>query len=263
LCILCIFFKTKIMADNMWTDDIGRCYCKAHRREQCHVCCYDFDMLNRQAEINAGIRKPPSEIETLAEQRGMLLKGIKFMDDNRQLRDPENYTFHLNELKKVEKRLAELKSTGADVGSITSALQAAQLKERARDAEMAAITAAWSKENPGKTTMEFGGPETQKLYDQFASAPPSASIDRTDKLVCGYCGKSSTERLMLCSRCKAVAYCDKECQLAAWKGHKKICKPKTVDGESTEKTKQPKLPLTWEQLEAFGGAPVVGKVNRN
>ena len=227
------------------------------------MCCYDFDMLNRQAEIHAGIRKPPSEIETLAEDRVTLLKGIKFMDDNRQLRNSENYTFHLNELKKVEKRLADLKSAGADVGSITSALQAAQLKERARDAEMAAITTAWSKENPGKTNMEFGGPETQKLYDQFASAPPSASIDRTDKLVCGYCGKSSTERLMVCSRCKDVAYCDKECQLAAWKGHKKICKPKTVDGEFTEKTKRPKLPLTWEQLEAFAGAPAVGKVNKN
>eukprot|EP01034_Spumella_vulgaris_P024662 gene24662-31031_t len=123
---------------------------------------------------------------------------------------------------------------------------------------MAAIKNAWAKQNPGKTTMEFGGEDTQKLYDQFAAAPPSAGIDRTDKLTCGYCGKSSAERLMLCSRCKCVAYCDKECQTAAWKGHKKVCKPKEAT-PSADGTKQPKLPLTWEQLEAFGGVPAEGK----
>lgn len=217
--------------------------------------------MNRQAEINAGLRKPPTEVETLTEQQSMLMRGIQFMRSNRQPENDPNMIFHLNELKKVESRLAELKSTGK-LQEISGAQRSVELKNRAHDAEMAAIANAWSKQNPGKTSMDFGGPETQKLFEQYAAAPPSAEIDRVDKRVCGYCGKSSAEKLLLCSQCKSAVYCGKECQKLAWKGHKKFCQA-TGNGNNTTTgggTKQPKLPLTWEQLEAFGGAPAVGKV---
>jgi hypothetical protein len=39
---------------------------------------------------------------------------------------------------------------------------------------------------------------------------------------CSYCKKSDT-KLKVCSRCKAVYYCSKECQKASWLNHKKEC----------------------------------------
>ena len=42
---------------------------------------------------------------------------------------------------------------------------------------------------------------------------------------CGILGESVGVKLNSCSRCKAVKYCGKACQLKHWKegGHKKIC----------------------------------------
>jgi len=243
------------MSDNMYTDEIGRCYCEKHRREKCHQCCYDFESMNRQTEIDEGLRKPPSEVETLTEQRGMLIRGIKFMQDNRQPENDPNMVFHRTELARIEKRLKELQLVGKS-NEISEAMRATDLKNRAHDVEMAAVLEAWSKQNPGKTSMEFGGDDHQKIYDKVASLPPSAGIDQVDLRTCGYCGKSSSEKILVCSRCRAVAYCNRECQKAAWKGHKKFCKEK-LDGEDKRKKK---LPLTWEQLEAFGGLPAEGEV---
>ena len=51
----------------------------------------------------------------------------------------------------------------------------------------------------------------------------SGSLD-----VCGHvdCRKPLRPPLLQCARCKAVAYCSKECQTRAWKaGHKRECAP--------------------------------------
>jgi hypothetical protein len=40
---------------------------------------------------------------------------------------------------------------------------------------------------------------------------------------CANCGKDSAQ-LMLCGRCKAVAYCGRTCQVAHFKEHKTICR---------------------------------------
>eukprot|EP00485_Elphidium_margaritaceum_P008137 CAMPEP_0202693664 /NCGR_PEP_ID=MMETSP1385-20130828/7710_1 /ASSEMBLY_ACC=CAM_ASM_000861 /TAXON_ID=933848 /ORGANISM="Elphidium margaritaceum" /LENGTH=343 /DNA_ID=CAMNT_0049349373 /DNA_START=14 /DNA_END=1045 /DNA_ORIENTATION=+ len=45
--------------------------------------------------------------------------------------------------------------------------------------------------------------------------------------ICGYCGKTK-EKMLRCSKCKAVYYCSAMCQRPHWKQHKKTCK--TVDG---------------------------------
>ena len=95
-----------------------------------------------------------------------------------------------------------------------------------KQSEVAAVASAWSKQNPGKTKMEYGGDETQNLFEQVAAPPPSANSTRRDRLICDYCGKSHNEKIKLCCRCWCVAYCDKECQTIAWKGHKKVCIPK-------------------------------------
>lgn len=40
---------------------------------------------------------------------------------------------------------------------------------------------------------------------------------------CGYCEKVVTGKLQ-CSKCKSAVYCGRECQVAHWPEHKKICK---------------------------------------
>ena len=46
--------------------------------------------------------------------------------------------------------------------------------------------------------------------------------ETADKSCCANCGKKSTE-LKQCSRCKSVAYCSRDCQVAHYKVHKKPC----------------------------------------
>ena len=51
---------------------------------------------------------------------------------------------------------------------------------------------------------------------------------------CGYCGKTGAKSL--CLGCRGVSFCGKECQTAAWPGHKRACrramreKKKFLDG---------------------------------
>lgn len=74
---------------------------------------------------------------------------------------------------------------------------------------------------------------------RFEEEHPEIDTDKRDKLakvlkileahtdpthVCTVC--HSPNDIMQCSRCHAVLYCSKECQVYDWKrGHKKVCKP--------------------------------------
>lgn len=44
-----------------------------------------------------------------------------------------------------------------------------------------------------------------------------------EKEVCAGCGASAGVKLLSCARCKTQRYCSKECQVACWKVHKKVC----------------------------------------
>ena len=67
----------------------------------------------------------------------------------------------------------------------------------------------------------------EELRKQRQAAPASQSFS---SLTCANCGVAETAgkvALKPCSRCKAVVYCGKECQLQHWKkagGHKAECK---------------------------------------
>ncbi|KAJ6457059.1 hypothetical protein C8R47DRAFT_1164628 [Mycena vitilis] len=41
---------------------------------------------------------------------------------------------------------------------------------------------------------------------------------------CAHCEKISTSDLLLCSRCRLIHYCGRECQKLAWPTHKLVCK---------------------------------------
>ena len=60
-------------------------------------------------------------------------------------------------------------------------------------------------------------------------------------LVCDHCGKTAEEAsvkgLKVCRDCQDVRYCSKECQLAAWPGHKAACKARVKAREEKARIK--------------------------
>ena len=123
-------------------------------------------------------------------------------------------------------------------------------KERTQTLERDAMFQEMARQNPTQRHFEWGGSESQKIYEKVAQGPKTKS-GRSELYTCAFCGVSKTEKLMICSRCKSISYCSKECQKSHWKAHKKEC---------VSKDEQPKvLRLTWDQVEAHQGAPVTGK----
>jgi hypothetical protein len=64
--------------------------------------------------------------------------------------------------------------------------------------------------------------------------------ERTFLKMCQRCGKTETQMdsalLMKCQRCKATYYCSKDCQVADWKSHKKMCKGLSIVTRKTADT---------------------------
>lgn len=61
-------------------------------------------------------------------------------------------------------------------------------------------------------------------------------------LRCSYCDKPESEivkpaKLRRCTICCMALYCSSECQKAAWKGHKRVCRP------------PPEVPTTGEKAQ--------------
>jgi hypothetical protein len=56
--------------------------------------------------------------------------------------------------------------------------------------------------------------------------------------ICGYCGKPESEpkEMSKCGKCKAVHYCNRECQAADWPIHKKCCRDATFSTEVFRET---------------------------
>lgn len=248
--------------DSMYTDEHGRCFCNKHRRAACHECGYDFTMLNEMAEEQTGLRKPKTEVEEQAEQVAQAQVALAKMRGDPRYTQAEMAPTVKWLQDSASKIKALLQSGATTQAEVDEAMQKYMAKEHANEASTRAVFQAWQKENPGKTAMEWGGEDTQRLYDAVASAPPSATSGAVDTRTCDWCGKSSGEaKLLACSACKKANYCGKECQKAAWKGHKAICKQnRKASGDAQEpKKSKPKLPLTWAQLEQYGPSVATGK----
>lgn len=238
------------MAPDVHADEYGRCFCKAHMRAVCHECCYSFAQANEYTEIAAGLRQPKPRVDELALQVCECERGLA------HIRTTGDTAFWDENVRGLETGKAEiaalLRSRETTQAEVDTAMRKVREKHAAADSERRAMYQAWKVENPGKTVMEAGGKEAQRFFDAIASAPPSASVDAVDKRVCSWCDKShGAKKLLVCGGCRQVSYCNVECQRAAWAGHKPGCR--ACKGERAGK-KKVKLPLTWEQLEAYGSA---------
>ena len=251
-------------------DDIGRIFCKLHGRDVCHECCMDFRPCNRLAEERSGQRKTRTELEDLAEQKVMLQNGLAHM---RNMGSPPemagNIKFHETELAIVEGKIAAALAAGGDEDDLHRGARAERDIWATQEAEKNAVLQQWVRDNPGKTRMPLGGAEHQRLFDQFAASAPTVPNARApEKHTCAWCRKAASpaHKLHACAGCSQAYYCNKTCQKAAWKGHKKACKEaqRAAAGqdESAAVHKPAKrLPLTWAQLEKYGaGVPAEGKV---
>jgi len=225
-------------------DDIGRIFCKKHHRDYCHVCGFDFRDLNRVMEEEKGLRQKRSPVEEAAEMWAVCSYALLGME--RMSSRPSEAVFEQNRhyLKEFEEKLRSFAEAGEDV---ETAKKRAMERQMASEVEQSAILQEMVRQNPGQRHFQMGGPASQKIYEQVAQAPKGKK-GRADMFTCAFCGKTASEKLKMCSRCKMVSYCSRECQVEHWKVHKKEC---------IESSKNPKsLPLTWEQVEAHRGAPV-------
>ena len=71
---------------------------------------------------------------------------------------------------------------------------------------------------------DYYHPINAALLSLLAGTIPAQPLS----VVCDHCGQTAEEAsvkaLKACGKCYAVHYCGKECQLAAWPGHKAACK---------------------------------------
>ena len=86
-------------------------------------------------------------------------------------------------LRRADEKLKRFEDAGEDV---QSAMRKAMEETNKAEMEQNALLQGWSKQNPGKTRFEMGGPETQKLYDEIL-ANPSVKTNRSEAFTCDYC----------------------------------------------------------------------------
>jgi hypothetical protein len=182
---------------NIVHDEIGRIFCKAHRREVCYECCMMFDWQNRQIEEDAGLRKKKSEAEKAAREYAIAATALRGMDRMIPRPSPEIYDLNRSYLRTADVKLRNLKQAGEQ--GVDEAIRNALEELNASLMERDALMQAWAEQNPGKRNMEYGGPEIQKLYDLIV-APPEPKANRAEKFTCSYCKVSSKTKLLQCGR---------------------------------------------------------------
>ena len=72
-------------------------------------------------------------------------------------------------------------------------------------------------------------PHKTSLHELLSGRGP-ANLPGT---VCDHCGKPAGRKMVVCSACEIVRYCDAACQLAAWEGHEAECKVEKARREAS------------------------------
>lgn len=208
-----------------------------------------FEPMNRMAEESAGLVKKRTEAEKIAEEKAQALYALKGMEQMSPRPAEAVFQQTRDWYNDADAKLKKLEKEGHDVAKAWK--KAVDAQER-QQLENLSIARAWKDLHPDQNVMEFGGAESQMLYEKFAATPNYSGDGRVDLHTCSYCHKISMEELKFCARCKKVVYCNRACQKNAWKAHKKIC-----NKSDTDKVKSARL--TWDQLEALEGEPATGQ----
>ena len=69
--------------------------------------------------------------------------------------------------------------------------------------------------------------------ETVAKAPQSKVAARDKFRSCENCSSVIEDRILVCSGCKKVAYCNRQCQKKNWKMHKKSCSHKVNKEDCT------------------------------
>ena len=86
----------------------------------------------------------------------------------------------------------------------------------------------------------------------------SSTTDATDIILCAACGKEEDEdnKLKACTACKMVKYCNRDCQIAHRRQHKKACKKRAAAVQEEALFEQPPpnedCPVCFLPLPSFG-----------
>lgn len=116
--------KTVEASDEVFvTDIVGRMYCTLHSLVHCDQCYLSCALMNREAEIAAGLRPTPTRLQRLQEEQEAIIAGIEGM--MQQMHASPRSGAHLAavlqqhrlQLADNESAIAALRATDADAGT--------------------------------------------------------------------------------------------------------------------------------------------------
>jgi hypothetical protein len=87
---------------------------------------------------------------------------------------------------------------------------------------------------------------TKTSTTQLASEPTQDTTYRKPIGLCNVCGKVAYN---VCSKCKLIFYCSKECQKIGWKTHKLVCIEKLTSAEANSEEIKARTQTIWEKTE--------------
>lgn len=137
------------------------------------------------AEEEAGLRKKRTAVDEAAIEFAVASRALRGM--MRMEPRPSEEVFEQNReyKRRAEEKLQRFAEAGEDV---ESAVKRACDREADNELDMEAMMQSMARLNPGQRRFELGGPESQKIYDEFVKGPTGKET-RVDVHTCSFAGQ--------------------------------------------------------------------------